>query len=70
VTDGIPDFLIIPQEERRAAWKGRRLTVQGSGFRRVDKAEEAERKRLQKLYDEQQKEKRAARLAAFLESRR
>ena len=70
MTIDIPAFLLLSQDERKAAWKGRKLTVQGAGFRRIDKAELETRKRLQKEYDAQQKAKRAARLAAFLESRR
>ena len=68
----IPDFLRVTPEEaarRRQYWKGRKLTVQGSGFRRVDAAEARARKKLQVEYEKQQAEKRAARLAAFLESR-
>jgi hypothetical protein len=48
MTIDIPAFLLLSQEERKAAWKGRKLTVQGSGFRRVDKQELETRKRLQK----------------------
>lgn len=65
--NGIPAFLRIPQEERRAAWKGRKLTVQGSGFRRLDKNEEKLRKRLQHEYDEQKAAKAAERLKALRE---
>jgi len=60
----------IPQSERRAAWVGRKLTVQGKSFRSLDAAEERERKKLQREYDRQQAEKRRQRLAEFLESRR
>ena len=59
----------LPQPERAAAWRGRKLTVQGRGFRSLDAAEERERKKLQREYDRQQAEKRRQRLAAFLESR-
>lgn len=65
--DGIPAFLRIAPEERRAAWKGRKLTVQGSGFRKLDKKEEALRKRLQREYDEQKAAKAAERLPALRE---
>jgi hypothetical protein len=65
--DGIPDFLRITPEDRKAAWKGRKLTVQGSGFRRIDKKEDALRKRLQREYDELQAAKRAERLKALRE---
>lgn len=66
----LPNFLRIPQDERRAAWKGRKLTRQGARFGKIDAAEERERKRLQREYDRQQEAKRKARLAEFLESRR
>ena len=68
--DGIPEFLQLTQEERRAAWKGRRHTIQGSGFKRLDAKEEALRKQLQREYDDLQAAKKAARLKAFLESRK
>jgi len=60
----------LPQSERAAAWKGRKLTTQGRGFRNLDAAEQRERTKLQREYDRQQAEKRKTRLAAFLESRR
>lgn len=65
--DDLPAFLRLSQEERRTAWKGRKLTVQGSGFRRLDKKEEALRKRLQREYDEQKAAKAAERLKALRE---
>lgn len=66
----IPDFLRIPQVERRAAWVGRKLTRQGARFGKLDAAEERERKRLQREYDREQERKKKERFAAFLESKR
>jgi len=66
----LPAFCIIPQPERAAAWKGRKLTRQGSRFGGLDAAEDRERRKLQTAYDRQQAEKRKQRLAEFLESRR
>lgn len=67
---GIPDFLRISADDRKAAWKGHRFTTQGAGFRHIDAAEERMRSKLQREYDLQQAAKRRARLNAFLESRR
>ena len=33
MNEDIPDFLRIPQAERNASWKGRKLTRQGSAFK-------------------------------------
>lgn len=58
----LPAFLRIPQEERRECWKGRKLTVQGRSFRRVDKEEDNKRKRLYREFLKQKAEREAARL--------
>jgi len=63
----LPDFLRISAEDRAAAWKGRKLTKQGAGFRRLDVAEERERNRLQREYDRFREEQKRARLAALRE---
>lgn len=46
--EDFPDFLRIPQDERRAAWKGRKLTKQGVMFRPEAKAEEAATRKLRR----------------------
>ena len=64
----IPAFLRLSQEERRAAWKGRKLTKQGSGFKaKVTKVEEAATRALRREIEKQDADKRAARFAALKE---
>jgi hypothetical protein len=65
----LPSFLRIPQDERRAAWKGRRLTRQGSSFRPVTKQEEAATRQLRRELEAQEKAKREARFARLRELR-
>jgi hypothetical protein len=65
-----PDFLRIPQAERYAAWRGRKLTTQGSGFKAaVSKAEEAATRQLRKELDAREEAKKTARFAALRELR-
>jgi hypothetical protein len=65
-----PDFLRIPQAERAAAWKGRKLTRQGSGFRAAPtKIEEATTRQLRKELERAEEAKKAARFAALRELR-
>jgi hypothetical protein len=65
-----PDFLRIPQAERAAAWKGRKLTTQGSGFKHVvTKVDEAATRQLRKEIAAQDEAKKAARFAALRELR-
>ena len=66
----LPAFLIIPQSERAAAWKGRKLTKQGVGFRTLDAAEQRHRSKLQREYDRVQAQKRADRLKQLRENYR
>lgn len=63
-------LITIPQDERAAAWKGRRFTRQGAGFRTIDAAEERQRNKLRREYEREQEKKRKERFEAFLESRR
>lgn len=64
----LPAFLRIPQEVRRDAWKGRKLTRQGSGFKaKPTKVEEAATRALRREIEKQEAEKRAARFAALKE---
>ena len=64
----IPAFLRIPQEVRREAWKGRKLTRQGSGFKaKPTKVEEAATRALRREIEKQEAEKRAARIMALRE---
>jgi hypothetical protein len=66
--DGIPDFCRISPEERAAAWRGRKLTRQGTCFGKLDAAEQRARTKLQREYDRQQAEKRARRLQQLREN--
>lgn len=63
----LPDFLRIPRAERRAAWKGRKLTVQGAMFRPVTKAEDAATRKLRKELEAAEAAKKAARFATLKE---
>jgi hypothetical protein len=66
----LPDFLRIPQDERREAWKGRKLTKQGAGFKApTSKTEEAATRQLRKEVEAQAAAKREARFAALQELR-
>lgn len=66
----LPDFLRIPPAERKAAWKGRKLTVQGSNFKaKVSKVEEAATRKLRKEMEAADVAKREARFAALRELR-
>lgn len=58
----------IPAAERAAAWKGRKLTRQGSGFKaKPTKVEEAATRALRREIEKQESEKRAARIMALRE---
>jgi hypothetical protein len=64
----LPNFLRIPQDERRAAWKGRKLTRQGSAFKvRQTKVEEAATRQLRKELEAAEAAKKAARFARLKE---
>jgi hypothetical protein len=62
----IPAFLIIPQEERNASWKGRKLTKQGANFKnQPSKVEEAATRTLRKELEAAEQAKKEARFAAL-----
>jgi hypothetical protein len=64
----IPDFLRVPQAERRVAWKGRKLTRQGSSFRaKTTKVEEAATRQLRRELEAAEAAKKAARFARLKE---
>ncbi len=68
--EGIPDFLRITQAERNAAWKGRKLTRQGSAFReKPTKVEEAATRKLRKELEAAEAAKQGARFARLKELR-
>jgi hypothetical protein len=66
----IPDFLRIPPEERRAVWKGRRLTRQGSGFQPQTKIEEPATRALRRQIEAEARARAKAKVIAQREKRR
>jgi hypothetical protein len=72
--DELPDFLRIPQDERRAAWRGRKMTKQGSMFKvKQTRVEEAATRQLRKelaAAEEAKKQARFARLKEMAAERR
>lgn len=70
MTLDIPAFLRIPQAERAAAWKGRKLTKQGGKSKvATTKVEEAATRQLRKELEAQQAAKREERFARLRELR-
>ena len=66
--EDLPDFLRIPADVRRAAWKGRKLTKQGAMFRAPPtKIEEAATRKLRRQLEEAETVKKAARFARLKE---
>lgn len=64
----VPAFLRIPQDVRRAAWKGRKLTKQGSAFKPAPtRQEEAATRALRRQIEQEQEQKKAERFAALKE---
>jgi hypothetical protein len=61
MTEDIPDYLKIPQAERAAAWKGRKLTKQGHAFREPAKHEEEATRQLRREIEEAEARKKAER---------
>jgi hypothetical protein len=67
----ILDLRGLTAEERARRmdfWKGRKLTVQGRSFHKVDREEELLRKRLQREQDKLKEERRATRLKQLREN--
>ena len=73
MSDDLPDiplFLRIPQAERNAAWKGRRLTKQGSNFGKlVKKDEDPATRQLRREMEKAEARKKAERFARLRELR-
>lgn len=65
----IPDFLRIPQDERRAAWKGRKLTRQGTRFRPAPRAEEPATRAMRAMRREIEAQERAKAKAKIIARR-
>lgn len=64
----LPDFLRVPQDERRAAWRGRKLTKQGAMFRALPtKQEEAATRQLRRELEAAEIAKREERFARLKE---
>jgi len=66
--EDLPDFLRIPQGERRAAWAGRKPTKQGSMFKvKQTKVEEAATRQLRRELAAVEEAKKVARFARLKE---
>jgi hypothetical protein len=62
----VPDFLIIPQEVRRASWKGKKLRhTSEMTFTTKARDEDPATKQLRREMAKAEQEKKAARLAAL-----
>jgi hypothetical protein len=57
-------IVIVPQSERAAAWKGKKLTRQGSAFKETSKAETEVARKLRREIEKQQQQAKAARAEA------
>lgn len=63
----IPMFLRIPQEERREAWRGRRLTKPSMTSVRITRNEDASTRAFRRMVEKQAAEKQAARFKMLRE---
>ena len=63
----IPDFLRIPQDERREAWKGRRLTKPSAKSMMVTRNEDAQTRAFRREMEKQAEAKKKARFALLRE---
>lgn len=67
MTPDLPDFLRIPQAERRTAWKGVRLTKVKPGAMMVTRNEDAQTRAFRKEIEKQAAAKKVARLKLLRE---
>jgi hypothetical protein len=65
--DDLPDFLRIPQDERRAAWLGRRLTKPSARAMMVTRNEDATTRAFRKEMEKQAAKKKAERFKLLRE---
>ena len=65
--DDLPDFLRIPQAERHAAWRGRRLTKPKLGDVMVTRNEDASTRAFRRVIEKQAAEKKAMRFKILRE---
>jgi hypothetical protein len=63
----IPQFLRIPQEIRKAAWRGRKLTRPSQTSVKVTRNEDASTRAFRRMIEKQEAEKRAMRFAMLRE---
>lgn len=63
----IPDFLRIPQEERRASWRGRKLTKLPKGSVKIVRNEDAQTKAFRLQLEKAKKLKQAERFKMLRE---
>ena len=66
--DDIPDFLRIPQDQRRAAWKGRKLTKVKMDIDRIKKNEDATTRAFRRQIEKQERDKKQAALQRLREN--
>ena len=66
--DDIPDFLRIPQDQRRAAWKGRKLTKVKMDIDRIKKNEDATTRAFRRQIEKQERDKKQAALKRLREN--
>lgn len=64
----LPDFLRIPQEERRASWVGRKLTKVRFDINRIKKTEDPSTRAFRRQIEKQEREKKAAALQRLREN--
>jgi hypothetical protein len=64
---GIPDFLRIPQEVRKEAWRGRKLTKPVKDSVKITRNEDAQTRAFRREIEKQAKAKRDARFAVLRE---
>lgn len=64
----IPDFLRIPPDERKAAWKGRKLTKVKMDIDRIKKNEDATTRAFRRQIEKQERDKKQAALQRLREN--
>lgn len=68
IENDIPDFLRIPQDQRNAAWKGRKLTKVKMDIDRNRRDEDASTKAFRRQIEKQQRDKKQAALKRLREN--
>lgn len=63
----IPSFLRIPQEQRRQAWIGRKLTKRNTGSVKITRNEDASTRAFRRMIEKQEADKKVARFKLLRE---